>query len=109
MPASAVNYGVSVRLSPKTWLDSHRALIVQLAARFGARRVRVFGSLARGDARDDSDVDLLVEFEPNRSLLDQVGLKQELETCLGRRVDVVAEGGISPYLRDEIMATAVPL
>lgn len=71
--------------------------------------MRVFGSAARGDADTASDVDLLVEMEPGRSLLDLVGLWQDLEDLLGRHVDVLSDGGVSPHLRDRIYAEAVPL
>ncbi len=90
-------------------IRERRAAILDLANRSGIRRVRIFGSVARGEARIDSDVDVLVDFEPGRSWLDQVGFEQDLETLLGRPVDVVAEGGISPYLEDEILREAVPL
>ncbi len=83
--------------------------ILRIAAKHGARNVRVFGSAARDEATDSSDIDLLVDLEPNRSLLDQVGLQQELEELLGRKVDVVVEGGISPYLEERIFAEAVAL
>ncbi|MCE9552671.1 MAG: nucleotidyltransferase family protein [Planctomycetes bacterium] len=80
----------------------------------GARKVRLFSSVARGDARPTSDVDFLIDLEPGRSLLDQVGLQQDLEQLLNRRVDVVVEGGLSPYLEKRILAgegnkgTAIP-
>jgi predicted nucleotidyltransferase len=86
-----------------------RKQILQLAARYGIRRVRLFGSIARGEATPASDVDVLVDFEPGRSLLDQVGFEQDLESLLGCNVDVVAEGGISPYLEKRILNEAVPL
>jgi predicted nucleotidyltransferase len=86
-----------------------RADIQRIAAEHGARNVRVFGSVARGEANSASDVDVLVGFEPGRSLLDLVGLAQALEDLLGCRVDVVSEGGIDPYLRDDILGEAVPL
>ena len=86
-----------------------RAEILGIAARHGARNVRIFGSAARGDARPDSDIDLLVDLEPGRTLLDHVGLWQDLEELLGRRVDVVVEGGLSPYLEERILAEAIPL
>jgi predicted nucleotidyltransferase len=88
---------------------SRREAILELAARYGVRRVRIFGSVARGEAGPQSDVDVLVDFEPGRSLLDQVGFEQDLEALLGRRVEVVAEGGISPYLEDRILREAIPL
>ena len=90
-------------------LNEHRDEILSIAARHGARNVRLFGSVARGDARPDSDIDLLVDLEPGRSLLDHVGLWQDLEELLGRRVDVVVDGGLSPHLEKRILAEATPL
>ena len=90
-------------------LEQHRAAILRIAAKFGARNVRVFGSTARGGATETSDIDILVELDAGRSLLDQVGLQQELQELLGRNVDVVVEGGISPYLEERILSEAVPL
>ena len=90
-------------------LRKHRQAILTTAARYGARHVRVFGSAARGELHADSDVDLLVELEPGRTLLDHVGLWQDLEELLGRPVDVLVEGGISPYLEQRILAEARPL
>ncbi len=83
--------------------------ILRLAARRGAHNVRVFGSVARGDAHARSDVDLLVDVEPGRSLLDVVGLRQELEDLLRCEVDLLTDGGLSPYLRDRIPREARPL
>lgn len=90
-------------------IKTKRVEILRIAAEHGARNVRVFGSLARGDAGPESDLDLLVQMEEGRSLLDLVGLWQDLEELLGRRVDVVSEGGLSPYLRSRVLAEAVPL
>ncbi|HEX6960564.1 MAG TPA: nucleotidyltransferase domain-containing protein [Lacipirellula sp.] len=90
-------------------LEEKRTEILRIAAKHGARNVRVFGSTARGSATDGSDVDILVDLDDGRSLLDQVGLQQELEELLGRKVDVVVQGGISPYLEGRILAEAVPL
>ncbi len=94
---------------PSTLLSRKRDEILGIAARYGARNVRVFGSAARSEARPDSDIDLLVDLEPGCSLLDHVGLWQDLEELLGCRVDVVVEGGISPYLQETILAEATPL
>jgi predicted nucleotidyltransferase len=90
-------------------LRRRRDDVLRLAERHGARRVRVFGSVARGETGPASDVDLLVEMEPGRSLLDLVALWQDLEDLLGCRVDLVTEGGLSPYLRDRIHAQTVAL
>jgi uncharacterized protein len=90
------------------WLRARRDEILGYATQHGARNVRVFGSIARGDGAG-SDVDLLVEMEPGRSLIDLVGLWQDLEDLLGTHVDVLSEGGVSPFLRERIHADAVPL
>lgn len=80
--------------------------ILRVASRYGARNVRVFGSRARGEERPDSDLDLLVEFEQGRSLLDAIGLEQELEEFLGFPVQVITPTGLSPLIRDEVLNTA---
>jgi predicted nucleotidyltransferase len=90
-------------------LQSKRDAVLSLAAKHGARNVRLFGSMARGEANTLSDVDLLVEMEEGRSLLDLVAFGQDVEDFLGCRVDVITDGGISPYLREQIYAEAVPL
>jgi uncharacterized protein len=75
-------------------LREKREGILQIGAKHGARNVRLFGSAARGDADEHSDIDLLVDFEPGRSLLDQAGLVLDLEELLSRKVDVVTERGL---------------
>lgn len=90
-------------------LGEKRSDILRLAAIRGARNVRVFGSVARGEAHVGSDVDLIVDVERGRSLLDIVGLWQELEDLLHCKVDLLTEGGLSPYLRDRILQEARPL
>jgi len=71
--------------------------------------VRLFGSVARGEAGEKSDIDLLVEFEPGRSLLDHAGLMVELEELLGRKVDVVSEQSLYWLIRRRILKEARPL
>jgi predicted nucleotidyltransferase len=88
---------------------TRRADILQLAERYGMRRVRVFGSVARGETHAESDVDFLVEVERGRSLLDLAGFELDLKDLLGCEVDVVSEGGMSPYMAPYIMAEATPL
>ena len=83
--------------------------ILRIARSHGAQTVRVFGSRARGDARADSDLDLLIGLEPGRSLLDVIAIKQDLEDALPFSVDVVTEAGLSPYVRERVLAEAVPL
>ena len=96
-------------MTPDALLVKNRDRILEIAAQYGARNVRVFGSIARGDADADSDIDLLVDLQPGRSLLDHVALWQDLEELLGRKVDVLVDGGISPYLGEQIRAEAKPL
>ena len=90
-------------------LHAHRRTILELATRHGARNVRVFGSMARGETRPDSDVDFLVDVEPGRTLLDVIALEQDLEALLGRPVEVLTDGGLSPYLQQRILAEATAL
>jgi len=90
-------------------LKSRREEILSIAAKHGARNVRVFGSVARGEDDDKSDIDLLVEFESGRSLLDHAGLWLELQDLLGCKVDVVSERGIKPRIRERVLREAVPL
>ena len=86
-----------------------RAEILRLAESHGCRNVRVFGSIARGEQRPDSDIDFLVDFEPGRSLLDLTGLWLDLEGVLGCKVDVISSRGLKPRLASEVMRDAVPL
>lgn len=90
-------------------IQSQRAAILQLAAKRGARNVRLFGSVARGEAGASSDVDFLVEFEKGRSLLDHGGLVADLEQLLARKVDVVSERGLRPRFREQVLREAVSL
>jgi predicted nucleotidyltransferase len=90
-------------------LKAKRDEILRIAARHGAFNVRVFGSVARGDARPDSDVDLLVDLEPGRSLLDLGRLLVDLQDLLQRAVDVATENGLHWYIRDRVVKEAVPL
>jgi hypothetical protein len=88
---------------------AQRQDILRVAARHGATNVRLFGSAARGEAGAGSDLDLLVTMTPGRTLLDLVALAENLEALLGCRVDVVSDRGLSPYLRDRILAEATGL
>ncbi|MBI4402843.1 MAG: nucleotidyltransferase family protein [Deltaproteobacteria bacterium] len=91
------------------FVKSKRAEILSIAFKHGARNVRVFGSVARGDCSPQSDIDFLIELEPERSLLDHVALIQDLEDLLGRRVDVVTDGALHWYIRERILTEAKPL
>lgn len=84
-------------------------LLSQSWVKHGVRSIRVFGSFARGEETVDSDIDLLVELEPKRSLLDMISMKHEIEDLTGRKVDVVTAKGISPYLVEQVTKEAVPL
>ena len=90
-------------------LRAHREDILLLAARHGASNVRVFGSVARGDATDDSDIDVLVDLQPGRSLFDLGAFLEDLKTLLGCRVDVVTENGLRARIRNRVLQEAIPL
>lgn len=92
-----------------TLLIQKRDEILSLAHRRGARNVRVFGSVARNEAREDSDIDLLIDLDPDRSLLDVGGLAMDLSLLLGRSVDVVTEAGLRERIRSRILQEARPL
>jgi uncharacterized protein len=97
-------HGASPFLAPGDREDINR-----IAAAHGARNVRVFGSVGRGESSESSDLDLLVDMSEGRSLLDLVALGDDLAEALGVAVDVVTEKSLSPYLRDRILAEAVAL
>ena len=90
-------------------LTKKRDEIIKVATIHGARNIRVFGSVARGEADERSDIDFLVEMEPGRSLLDLGGLLMDLQDVLGRDVDVVTERGLNPRIRDRVLQEAVAL
>jgi uncharacterized protein len=90
-------------------LRAQRETILSIARRHGVTSVKVFGSFARGDAKDDSDLDLLIQAGPRTSAFFPGGLLADLEEALGRSVDVVEEAGLHPLLRERILHEAVPL
>lgn len=90
-------------------LKERRNEIIRIAAKYGARNVRLFGSVARGEALQDSDVDLLVDLEPGRSLFDLGGLLMDLQDLLSCKVDVVTEKGLRSRIRDRVLKEAKPL
>ncbi|HQL91383.1 MAG TPA: nucleotidyltransferase domain-containing protein [Syntrophales bacterium] len=90
-------------------VEMRRDEIIKVAVRHGARNIRLFGSAARGDADEKSDVDFLVDLESGRSLLDLGGLLMDLKEVLGRDVDVVTERGLNPRIRDQVLREAVAL
>jgi len=83
--------------------------IQRIGARHGARNIRVFGSVARGEARNDSDIDFLVDTGPVTSSWFPAGLVLDLEDALGCKVEVVTEKGLSPFLKERVLQEAVPL
>ena len=96
-------------MKPSNALSKHRFAIRGAVARFKMANPRVFGSTARNDDRDGSDLDLLVDPLPGLSLFDQGALKSELEEMLGVSVDIVVADALHPALRDEILREAAPL
>lgn len=95
--------GIDELLAPK------RFEILALGKKHGARNIRVFGSVARGEAGPQSDVDLLIELEPGRSLFDHAQLLLALQALLKRRVDVVTVAALRPQMRDRVLREAVAL
>ena len=96
-------------MSIRQLLQSKRSQILQIAAQHGARKVRVFGSVARGTARRGSDIDFLVDVEEGRSLLDHAALVLDLERLLKRSVDVASERGLRRLVRKDVLKDAVAL
>ena len=90
-------------------LQQKREEILNLAAQHGASNIRIFGSVARDEEGEDSDIDFLVDMESDRSLLDRIGLIQDLEDILGRKVDVATIKGLRESFRERIMSQAIPL
>ena len=90
-------------------LKNSREEILNIAGKYGAKNIRVFGSVARGEEKQGSDIDIIVEMKQGSSLLDIIAIKQDIEDLLGRKVDVVTEASISPYIRTEILREAVNL
>jgi uncharacterized protein len=90
-------------------VEMRRDEIIKVAVQHGARNIRLFGSAARGEADEKSDVDFLVDLESGRSLLDLGGLLMDLKEVLGREVDVVTEKGLNPRIRDQVLREAVAL
>lgn len=90
-------------------IETRREEIIKVALQHGARNIRLFGSAARGEADEKSDIDFLVDLESGRSLMDLGGLLMDLKNVLGRDVDVVTEKGLNPRIRDRVLKEAVAL
>jgi predicted nucleotidyltransferase len=93
----------------RTLLKEKRDVILAAARRHGVRNIRIFGSVARGEDDSESDIDFLVDMEPDRSILDHASLLIELQQLLGRKVDVVSERGIKNRIRERVLREAIPL
>jgi predicted nucleotidyltransferase len=96
-------------LDPSELIRAKRDEILRIAAQHGARNIRVFGSVARGEARPESDVDFLIEAGPVTSSWFPAGLIVDLQDLLGRPVEVVTENGLNPLIRERVLEEAVPL
>ena len=96
-------------MSTDELIKTRRSDILALARKYGAHNVRIFGSVARGEARPDSDIDFLVEMEPGRSLFDLGGLLYELRSLLGVEVDIVTENGLRSRIREQVIHEAIAL
>ena len=93
----------------KEIVKEKRKEILRIAAKYGAHNIRIIGSVARGETAPNSDIDLLVQFDPGRGLLDHAGLILELQSFLGIKVDVASERGLKPWVREHIVKEAVAL
>jgi predicted nucleotidyltransferase len=96
-------------IAPHELFETYLPEIRRIASRCGIGNVRVFGSVARGESGPASDIDFLVDLEPGRDLLDLIAAKQDLEDLLGRKVDIVTERSLSPYIREFITKDLVYL
>jgi len=90
-------------------LKTKRTGLLTIARRYGARNVRVFGSVVRGDADSHSDIDLLVDLEPGRSVIDLGGLLMDLQEHLHCKVDVMTPAMLKPRIRERVLREATPL
>jgi predicted nucleotidyltransferase len=93
----------------KEQIAQKRNTVVVVAQKYGATNIRLFGSVARGEERPDSDIDILVDLQPGRSIFDLGGLLMELEALFSRPVDVITEDGIKPRMRERIMKEVLPV
>jgi uncharacterized protein len=96
-------------MSLREEIQRQRDVVLGIAGRYGASNLRLFGSVARGEERPDSDVDLLIDLSPERGFSDYLGLAEELEALLERRVDLVLSRSLSPHFRPFIEAEARPV
>jgi predicted nucleotidyltransferase len=90
-------------------LKNKREEILDITNRYGAKNIRLFGSILREEIKEKNDIDFLVEMEKGRSLIDIIAIKQDLEDLFGCKVDVVTDFSLSPYIRDEVLRQAINL
>lgn len=93
----------------KKLLKAKRAEIIKIAAQYGASNIRIFGSVARGEATEDSDIDFLMDIQVGRSLLNRIALIQDLEDLLDRKVDVAKPETLHECIREQVLKEAIPL
>ena len=91
------------------FIQNKRKEILQISSSHGAKNIRIFGSVARGDDEPESDIDILIELDKGRTLLDLAGLSIDLQNLLGRKVDVVTEKSLHWYIREKIISEAKPI
>jgi uncharacterized protein len=96
-------------MSLREEIHRQRDTLLNIAARYGTSNVRLFGSVARGEERPDSDVDVLIDLSPDRGFGDYLGLAEEFESLLHRRVDLLLSRSLSPHFRPFIEAEARPV
>lgn len=97
------------RSSMDNIIENNRQAITRIVASHGGKNVRVFGSMATDSCGPDSDVDLLIRLDPNRSLLDLIAIKQDIEDLLKRAAHVLTERSLSPYIRSRVLQEAVSI
>lgn len=93
----------------ETAIQKIRKKILPILKRYGVKRAAVFGSFVRGEAKKNSDIDILVEIEADISLLDFIGLKLEIEEALGRKIDLVEYSTLKPFIRERVLREQVPI
>jgi predicted nucleotidyltransferase len=94
-------------MTPLEKIKAHRQEILDLAKKYGASNIRIFGSVARGEARPDSDYDFLIELEPGRSAFEIGGLLMDLQDLLGAKVDIVTDKGLNKHIREKVLKEAI--
>ena len=94
-------------MTPLEKIKAHRQEILDIAKKYGASNIRIFGSVARGEAGPDSDYDFLIELEPGRSAFEIGGLLMDLQDLLGAKVDIVTDRGLNKHIREKVLKEAI--